>query len=58
MTRSSPRRRDPDPFTDEEDAIRRANATEYGLVALGGVVSPQCVFSRDFRRAMQVCEPA
>jgi succinate-semialdehyde dehydrogenase / glutarate-semialdehyde dehydrogenase len=35
-------------FTDEEDAIRRANATEYGLVAY--------VFSRDFRRAMQVCE--
>ncbi|WP_416915321.1 MAG: NAD-dependent succinate-semialdehyde dehydrogenase [Roseicyclus sp.] len=35
-------------FTDEEDAIARANATEYGLVAY--------VFSRDFRRAMQVCE--
>lgn len=35
-------------FSDEDDAIRRANATEYGLVAY--------VFSRDFRRAMQVCE--
>jgi succinate-semialdehyde dehydrogenase/glutarate-semialdehyde dehydrogenase len=35
-------------FTDEDDAIARANATEYGLVAY--------VFSRDFRRAMQVCE--
>lgn len=35
-------------FTDEEDAIARANATEYGLVAY--------VFSADFRRGMQVCE--
>lgn len=35
-------------FSDEEDAIARANATEYGLVAY--------VFSADFRRAMQVCE--
>ena len=35
-------------FTDEDDVIRRANATEYGLVAY--------VFSGDFRRAMQVCE--
>lgn len=35
-------------FTDQEDVIRRANATEYGLVAY--------VFSGDFRRGMQVCE--
>ncbi|MEQ8368024.1 MAG: NAD-dependent succinate-semialdehyde dehydrogenase [Roseicyclus sp.] len=35
-------------FSDEDDAIRRANATEYGLVAY--------VFSEDFKRAMQVCE--
>ncbi|MCD1627028.1 NAD-dependent succinate-semialdehyde dehydrogenase [Seohaeicola saemankumensis] len=35
-------------FTDQEDAIRRANATEYGLVAY--------VFSGDFKRALQVCE--
>ncbi len=35
-------------FTDQEDVIRRANATEYGLVAY--------VFSRDFKRALQVCE--
>jgi succinate-semialdehyde dehydrogenase/glutarate-semialdehyde dehydrogenase len=35
-------------FTDQDDVIRRANDTEYGLVAY--------VFSRDFRRAMQVCE--
>ena len=35
-------------FTDLEDAITRANATEYGLVAY--------VFSGDFRRGMQVCE--
>ncbi len=35
-------------FSDEEDVIRRANATEYGLVAY--------VFSRDFKRALQVCE--
>ena len=35
-------------FTDLEDAIARANATEYGLVAY--------VFSGDLRRGMQVCE--
>ena len=35
-------------FTDQQDVIRRANATEYGLVAY--------VFSADFRRALQVCE--
>ena len=35
-------------FADTEDAIRRANATEYGLVAY--------VFSGDFRRGLQVCE--
>jgi succinate-semialdehyde dehydrogenase / glutarate-semialdehyde dehydrogenase len=35
-------------FTDQQDVIRRANATEYGLVAY--------VFSRDFKRALQVCE--
>ncbi len=35
-------------FTDEADVIRRANATEYGLVAY--------VFSEDMKRAMQVCE--
>jgi len=35
-------------FAEEEDAIARANATEYGLVAY--------VFSADFKRAMQVCE--
>uniref|UniRef100_UPI0035680BBF NAD-dependent succinate-semialdehyde dehydrogenase n=1 Tax=Rhodosalinus sp. TaxID=2047741 RepID=UPI0035680BBF len=35
-------------FTDTEDAIRRANATEYGLVAY--------VCSGDFRRGLQVCE--
>jgi succinate-semialdehyde dehydrogenase/glutarate-semialdehyde dehydrogenase len=35
-------------FTDQEDAIRRANDTEYGLVAY--------VFSGDMRRALQVCE--
>lgn len=35
-------------FTDEEDVIRRANSTEYGLVAY--------VFSRDIKRALQVCE--
>jgi succinate-semialdehyde dehydrogenase/glutarate-semialdehyde dehydrogenase len=35
-------------FTDTEDVIRRANDTEYGLVAY--------VFSGDFRRGMQVCE--
>lgn len=35
-------------FTDQDDIIRRANDTEYGLVAY--------VFSEDFKRAMQVCE--
>ncbi len=35
-------------FKEQEDVIRRANDTEYGLVAY--------VFSRDFKRAMQVCE--
>ncbi len=35
-------------FTDQDDVIRRANATEYGLVAY--------VFSGDFRRGLQVCE--
>ncbi len=35
-------------FSDQEDAIRRANDTEYGLVAY--------VFSEDMRRALQVCE--
>lgn len=35
-------------FTDEEDVIRRANNTEYGLVAY--------VFSEDMKRAMKVCE--
>jgi succinate-semialdehyde dehydrogenase/glutarate-semialdehyde dehydrogenase len=35
-------------FTDQEDVIRRANNTEYGLVAY--------VFSDDFKRALQVCE--
>ncbi|MCY0148587.1 NAD-dependent succinate-semialdehyde dehydrogenase [Hoeflea sp. G2-23] len=35
-------------FNDQEDVIRRANDTEYGLVAY--------VFSEDMRRAMQVCE--
>ncbi len=35
-------------FTDQEDVIRRANDTEYGLVAY--------VFSGDFRRALGVCE--
>ncbi len=35
-------------FTDTEDVIRRANDTEYGLVAY--------VFSGDFKRGMQVCE--
>jgi succinate-semialdehyde dehydrogenase/glutarate-semialdehyde dehydrogenase len=35
-------------FTDQEEAIARANATEYGLVAY--------VFSGDFKRALQVCE--
>ncbi|MCF4098377.1 NAD-dependent succinate-semialdehyde dehydrogenase [Maritalea mediterranea] len=35
-------------FTDQDDVIRRANDTEYGLVAY--------VFSEDMKRAMQVCE--
>jgi succinate-semialdehyde dehydrogenase/glutarate-semialdehyde dehydrogenase len=35
-------------FTDTDDVIRRANDTEYGLVAY--------VFSEDFKRALQVCE--
>jgi len=35
-------------FTDQDDVIRRANATEYGLVAY--------VFSQNMKRAMQVCE--
>ncbi len=35
-------------FIDQNDAITRANATEYGLVAY--------VFSGDFKRGMQVCE--
>ncbi|MBS1302056.1 NAD-dependent succinate-semialdehyde dehydrogenase [Loktanella sp. SALINAS62] len=35
-------------FTDQDDAIARANDTEYGLVAY--------VFSGDFKRALQVCE--
>ncbi|MDA8636468.1 aldehyde dehydrogenase family protein, partial [Rhodobacteraceae bacterium] len=32
----------------QEDVIRRANDTEYGLVAY--------VFSEDMKRALQVCE--
>lgn len=35
-------------FTDQEDVIRRANDTEYGLVAY--------VFSEDMKRALHVCE--
>jgi succinate-semialdehyde dehydrogenase/glutarate-semialdehyde dehydrogenase len=35
-------------FTDQEDVIRRANATEYGLVAY--------VFTENMKRGMQVCE--
>ncbi len=35
-------------FRDQDDVIRRANDTEYGLVAY--------VFSGDFKRALQVCE--
>jgi succinate-semialdehyde dehydrogenase/glutarate-semialdehyde dehydrogenase len=35
-------------FNDQDDVIRRANDTEYGLVAY--------VFSQDMKRAMQVCE--
>jgi len=35
-------------FSDQEDVIRRANNTEYGLVAY--------VFSENMKRALQVCE--
>jgi succinate-semialdehyde dehydrogenase / glutarate-semialdehyde dehydrogenase len=35
-------------FGSEEDAIARANDTEYGLVAY--------VFTRDIKRAIRVCE--
>lgn len=35
-------------FRDQDEVIRRANDTEYGLVAY--------VFSGDFKRALQVCE--
>lgn len=35
-------------FTDQQDVIARANATEYGLVAY--------VFTQDMKRGMQVCE--
>jgi succinate-semialdehyde dehydrogenase/glutarate-semialdehyde dehydrogenase len=35
-------------FESEEDAIARANDTEYGLVAY--------VFTRDIKRAIRVCE--
>ena len=35
-------------FSDQEEVIRLANKTEYGLVAY--------VFSADFKRALQVCE--
>jgi succinate-semialdehyde dehydrogenase/glutarate-semialdehyde dehydrogenase len=35
-------------FTSEEEAIERANDTEYGLVAY--------VFTRDIKRAIRVCE--
>lgn len=35
-------------FSDQADVIRRANDTEYGLVAY--------VFSENFKRALQVCE--
>ena len=35
-------------FESEEDAIARANDTEYGLVAY--------VFTRDIKRALRVCE--
>ncbi|MDB3962512.1 NAD-dependent succinate-semialdehyde dehydrogenase [Paracoccaceae bacterium] len=35
-------------FNDQKDVIRRANDTEYGLVAY--------VFSEDMKRALQVCE--
>lgn len=35
-------------FIDQDDVIRRANDTEYGLVAY--------VFSEDMKRAMRICE--
>lgn len=35
-------------FSDEDDVVRRANDTEYGLVAY--------VFSGDFQRGLRVCE--
>ena len=35
-------------FSDERDAIRRANDTEYGLVAY--------VFTEDMKRGMRICE--
>jgi len=35
-------------FTDQEDVIRRANDTEYGLVAY--------VFTQNMKRGLQVCE--
>lgn len=35
-------------FKDEDDVVRRANNTEYGLVAY--------VFSEDMKRALQICE--
>jgi len=35
-------------FRDQDDVVRRANDTEYGLVAY--------VFTEDMRRGMQVCE--
>ena len=35
-------------FDSEEEAIERANDTEYGLVAY--------VFTRDIKRAIRVCE--
>ncbi|MDI3338821.1 NAD-dependent succinate-semialdehyde dehydrogenase [Defluviimonas aestuarii] len=35
-------------FTDQDDVIARANATEYGLVAY--------VFTEDMKRGLQVCE--
>ena len=46
--RSSARWRRWAAFESEEDAIARANDTEYGLVAY--------VFTRDIKRALRVCE--
>ena len=46
--RSSARWRPITTFESEEDAIARANDTEYGLVAY--------VFTRDIKRAIRVCE--